>query len=117
VASEAEGLVEMMAASCREMVGGEEEVAVKERREEGIPGSALMMACSTGPHILQPGLVPGKAEHVDGRGEAEGGGGDPRGSRVHARISIVNLGGVRAWVHVQDGRLLGDGLLFWQGVG
>ena len=51
VASEAEGLVEMMAASCREMVGGEEEVVVKERREEGIPGSALMMACSTGPHI------------------------------------------------------------------
>ena len=41
----------MMAASCREMVGGEEEVVVKERREEGIPGSALMMACSAGPHI------------------------------------------------------------------
>ena len=53
VASEAGGVVEMMAASCREMVGGEEEVAVKERREEGIPGSALMMACSAGPHICE----------------------------------------------------------------
>ena len=38
--------------SWREMVGGEEEVeVVKERREEGIPGSALMMAGSAGPHI------------------------------------------------------------------
>ena len=34
------------------MVGGEEEVeVVKERRELGIPGSALMMAGSAGPHI------------------------------------------------------------------
>ena len=42
----------VVTASCREMVGGEEEeLVVKERREEGIPGSALMMACSPGPHI------------------------------------------------------------------
>ena len=46
---EGEGEVEV---SWREMVGGEEEVeVVKERREEGIPGSALMMAGSAGPHI------------------------------------------------------------------
>ena len=38
--------------SWREIVGGEEEVeVVKERRELGIPGSALMMAGSAGPHI------------------------------------------------------------------
>ena len=46
---EVEGEVEV---SWREMVGGEEEVeVVKERRELGIPGSALMMAGSAGPHI------------------------------------------------------------------
>ena len=46
---EVEGEVEV---SWREMVGGEEEVeVVKERREEDIPGSALMMAGSAGPHI------------------------------------------------------------------
>ena len=52
---EVEGEVEV---SWREIVGGEEEVeVVKERREEDIPGSALMMAGSAGPHIWAMGKV------------------------------------------------------------
>ena len=51
--------------SWREMVGGEEEVeVVKERRELGIPGSALMMAGSAGPHIWAWGILLVEEEEV-----------------------------------------------------